>query len=325
MSNLAVKYMGLDLENPFVVSSSSLSNTVEKVKGCEAAGAGAVVLKSLFEEEIQASIDSMGRSAMEHTEALDYISSIETSTGLQEYVDLIRGSKKVVSIPVIASVNAVREEWWVDHVPKLESAGADAIELNISRLPNDYRDSDEKVIDFYVRTVQHVRKLVSLPIAVKIGHYFTSIPSVVDKLAWAGADGVVLFNRFYQLDIDIKSMKLTNASPLSSPEDLAVPLRWLTLLYGDVQLDMAASSGVHNGNGAVKAVLAGATVVQVCSALYKHGVEYLGSMKEEFSDWMETHKFDTVAEMRGRLSQKHSNVPESYERLQYIKALVGQE
>ncbi len=325
MSNLAVKYMGLDLDNPFVVSSSSLTNTVEKVKQCEAAGAGAVVLKSLFEEEIQASIDSMSHSALEHTEALDYITSMETSTGLQQYVDLIRGAKEAVSIPVIASVNAVREQWWVEHVPKLESAGADAIELNISRLPNDYRDSDEKVVDFYVRTVQQVRKLVTVPIAVKIGYYFTSIPSVVDKLVWAGADGVVLFNRFYQLDIDIKNMKLTNASPLSSPEDLAVPLRWLTLLYGDVELDMAASSGVHNGNGAVKAILAGATVVQVCSALYRHGVEYLSTMKQEFADWMETHKFDTVPEMRGRLSQKHSNVPESYERLQYIKALVGQE
>lgn len=325
MSNLAVKYMGLDLDNPFVVSSSSLTNTVEKVKQCEAAGAGAVVLKSLFEEEIQASIDSMSQSALEHTEALDYITSMETSTGLQQYVNLIRGAKEAVSIPVIASVNAVREQWWVEHVTKLESAGADAIELNISRLPNDYRDSDEKVVDFYVRTVQQVRKLVTVPIAVKIGYYFTSIPSVVDKLVWAGADGVVLFNRFYQLDIDIKNMKLTNASPLSSPEDLAVPLRWLTLLYGDVELDMAASSGVHNGNGAVKAILAGATVVQVCSALYRHGVEYLSTMKQEFEDWMETHKFDTVPEMRGRLSQKHSNVPESYERLQYIKALVGQE
>lgn len=325
MSSLAIKYMGLDLENPFVVSSSSLTNTVEKVQRCEAAGAGAVVLKSLFEEEIQASIDSMSQSAMEHTEALDYITSVETSTGLQQYVELIRGSKEAVSIPVIGSVNAVREQWWVEHVPKLESAGADAIELNISRLPSDYRDSDEKVIDFYIRTVQEVRKLVTVPIAVKLGHYFTSIPAVVDKLAWAGADGVVLFNRFYQLDIDIKKLKLSNASPLSTPEDLAVPLRWLTLLYGDVELDMAASSGVHDGHGAVKAILAGATVTQVCSALYKHGVEYLGTMKEEFSAWMETHKFDTVPEMRGRLSQKHSNVPESYERLQYIKALVGQE
>lgn len=325
MSNLSVKYMGLDLDNPFVVSSSSLTNTVEKVKKCQAAGAGAVVLKSLFEEEIQASIDSMKQSALEHTEALDYITSVETSTGLQQYVDLIRGAKAAVSIPVIASVNAVREEWWIEHVPKLESAGADAIELNISRLPNDYRDSDDKIIDFYIRTVQQVRKLVTVPIAVKIGQQFTSIPSVVDKLAWAGADGVVLFNRFYQLDIDIRQMKLTNASPLSSPEDLAAPLRWLTLLYGDVELDMAASSGVHDGHGAVKAILAGATVTQVCSALYRNGVEYLGTMKEELTRWMEDHKFDSIPEMRGRLSQKHSHVPETYERLQYIKALVGQE
>lgn len=325
MSNTSVTYMGLELDNPFVVSSSSLTNSIEKVKKCESAGAGAVVLKSLFEEEIQASIDSMSQSAMEHTEALDYITSIETSTGLQQYVNLIRGAKEAVEIPVIASVNAVREHWWVEHVPKLESAGADAIELNISRLPNDYRDSEENVLDFYVRTVKEVRKTVSLPIAVKIGHYFTSIPSLVDKLTWAGADGVVLFNRFYQLDIDIKNMKLTNASPLSSPEDLSVPLRWLTLLYGQVELDMAASSGVHTGEAAVKTILAGATVAQVCSALYRHGVEHIGSMKEELIRWMEAHKFDTIPEMRGRLSQKHSNVPETYERLQYIKALVGQE
>lgn len=325
MSNLAIQYMGLDLETPFVVSSSSLTKSVDKIKKCEASGAGAVVLKSLFEEEIQASIDSMGQSTLEHTEALDYITSTQTSTSLQQYIDLIRGARDAVSIPVIASVNAVREQWWVEHVPKLESAGADAIELNISRLPSDYRDSDEKIIDFYVRTVQQVRKIVTVPIAVKIGHYFTSIPSVVDKLAWAGADAVVLFNRFYQIDIDIKNMKLTNSSPLSSPEDIAVPLRWLTLLYGHTDLDMAASSGVHDGHGAVKAILAGATVVQLCSALYKHGIEHLTTVKEEFSEWMETHRFDSVPEMRGRLSQKHSNVPESYERLQYIKALVGQE
>ena len=324
MADLRVRYMGLELANPFVVSSSSLTNTVDKVKQCETAGAGAVVLKSLFEEEIQAEIDASAAGA-EHTEAADYIREIQTEAGLRRYTSLIRDGKAAVRIPVIASINAVSRDWWEEHVPALEEAGADAIELNISFMPYDYKDDDDEVTEFYVRTVEAIRGLVSIPIAVKIGHYFSSIPRMVDRLRWAGAAAVVLFNRFYQLDIDIEALRLRSGSPMSSPADLAFPLRWITMIYGSTEAELAASSGVHSGADAVKALLAGAHVVQVCSALYKHGVEHLSPMRDEMISWMERHSFTTIEQFRGKLSRTRSETPDSYERLQYIKALVGQE
>lgn len=323
MADTRVQYMGLSLANPFVVSSSSLTDSAEKVKKCADLGAGAVVLKSLFEEEIQAEIDASAEGT-EHTEAVDYIREIQTGAGLKRYTTLIKDAKAAVSIPVIASVNAVTRNWWEQHVPKLEAAGADAIELNISLMPYDYKDSEAAILDFYIKTVESVSKLASIPIAVKIGHYFTSIPAVVDALKWAGADAVVLFNRFYQLDIDIENLRLKSGSPMSTPADLAYPLRWITMLYGKTEAQLAASSGIHSGADAVKAILAGAQVTQVCSTLYKNGCDQLTALQTELADWMDRHSFSTIASFRGKLSQKRSEKPESFERLQYIQALVGQ-
>lgn len=324
MADLRVTYMGLALGSPLVVSSSSLTNTPEKVQKCAEAGAGAVVLKSLFEEEIQAEIDASEHGA-EHTEAADYIREIQTGAGLKRYTDLIRGAKAASAVPVIASINAVSRNWWESHVAKLQEAGADAIELNISLMPYDYKDNEADVSEFYVKTVEAVLKRVSIPVAVKIGHHFTSIPAIVDRLKWAGARAVVLFNRFYQLDIDTDSLSLRSGSPMSTPADLAFPLRWLTMLYGKTEAELAASSGVHSGNDAVKALLAGAQVVQVCSALYKNGVDHLATMNDEITAWMDGKSYATIDQFRGKMSQKRSDRPESFERLQYIKALVGQE
>lgn len=324
MADLRVRYMGLDLENPLVVSSSSLANTAEKVEKAAEAGAGAIVLKSLFEEEIQAAIDS-DMVGTDNTEAIDYVRAVETDAGLSKYRALIKDSKAAVSVPIIASINAVTPEWWIEHVPTLETAGADAIELNISMMPYDYKDNDQKILDFYVDTVTRVTKKVTVPVAVKIGHYFSSIPAIVDKLKWAGASAVVLFNRFYQIDIDIKNMSLKSASPLSTEADISFPLRWISMLYGKSEIEFAASSGVHNGEDVVKVLLAGAQVAQVCSALYKNGVSHLASMRDGVAAWMDAHSFTTVEQFRGKLSQKRSETPENYERLQYIKALVGHE
>ena len=323
MADMRVRYMGLELSNPFVVSSSSLTDSVEKVKKCAAAGAGAVVLKSLFEEEIQAEIDASGEGA-EHTEAADYIREIQTGAGLKRYTDLIAGCKDAVDIPVIASINAVSHNWWETHVPALEKAGADAVELNISMMPYDYHDDEAAISEFYVKTVEAVKRLVSIPVAVKIGHYFSSIPAMVDRLKWSGAKAVVLFNRFYQLDIDVEHMSLRSGSPMSSSRDLAFPLRWITMIHGKTEAELAASRGVHTGEDAVKALLAGAQVVQVCSALYQQGLDHLGEMQQGLTSWMDNHSFSTIQQFRGKLSQKRSSQPESFERLQYIKALVGQ-
>jgi len=323
MADLRVTYLGLKLENPIVVSSSSLTNTAEKVLQAAEAGAGAVVLKSLFEEEIQAEIDAGSRESYEHTEAADYIRSMETDAGLKRYKSLIRASKESVKIPVIASINAVDSDWWIQHVPALEAAGADALELNISLLPGSYTKKDNDVLAYFVNTVKAVRKAVSIPISVKIGQNFSSIPAIVDALKWAGADGVVLFNRFYQLDFDIDKLEVKSGAPFTRPQDISVPLRWISLLYGHAGVEIAASSGIHDGKGVIKALLAGAQVAQVCSTVYRNGLDQIGAMRNELSAWMDEKQFKTVSDFRGKLSRKSSKSPESYERLQYIKALVG--
>lgn len=324
MADLRVRYMGLELANPLVVSSSSMANTVEKIEKAAAAGAGAIVLKSLFEEEIQAAIDS-DMIGVDNTEAIDYVRAMETDAGLSKYRALIKDAKAAVDVPIIASINGVTPEWWIEHVPALEKAGADALELNISMMLRDYHDCGEKVCQFYTDTVSAVAERVSIPISVKIGHYFSSIPALVDRLKWSGASAVVLFNRFYQIDIDINAMRLKSASPLSTTADLAFPLRWISKLSGHTDIEFAASSGVHSGEDVVKVLLAGAQVSQVCSALFKHGVGHLSSMRDGLAAWMDDNSFATVDQFRGKLSQKRSDAPESYERLQYIKALVGHE
>jgi dihydroorotate dehydrogenase (fumarate) len=323
MIDLRVQYMGLSLENPLVVASCGLTRTADQVQQWEEAGAGAVVMKSLFEEEIQAHIDEES-SGTEHTEALDYIRELETSAGIQAYTKEIRNAKKQTSIPVIASINAASRDWWVDHVPAVADAGADAIELNISLMPYDYKNEEARILDFYTSTVEAVRARVGVPIAVKIGSHFTSIPALVDRLHWAGAQAVVLFNRFYQLDIDIEKLQLRSASPFSSRDDIALALRWITVTYGKTEAEFAASGGIHTGEDVVKTLLAGAQVAQVCTALYQNGENHLRGMKDEIAAWMERHSFSTIPQYRGKLSQKRSDHPETFERLQYIKALVGQ-
>lgn len=325
MAELGVSYLGLKLDNPIVVSSSSLSNTVDKVKLAAEAGAGAVVLKSLFEEEIQADIDAGLDGGYDHTEAADYIRSMQTDAGMKRYRTLISGSKEAVTVPVIASINAVNSDWWTEHVSALEKAGADALELNISLLPGSYTKKDNEVVDYYVNTVKAVCREVTIPISVKIGQYFSSIPALVNALKWAGADGVVLFNRFYQLDFDIDGLTVKSGAPFTKPRDISVPLRWISSLYGRTDLDLAGSSGIHDGKGLIKILLAGAQVGQICSTIYRNGLGQIEAMKEQLSAWMDDKGFKNVSDFRGSLSQKESKSPQAYERLQYIKALVGRE
>lgn len=322
MVDIRTTYMGLPISTPFIVSSSSLTQTPEKIQQCAAAGAGAVVVKSLFEEEIEAAIQE-DTGGTEHTEAEDYIRQLQTDAGITAYARLIRRTKETVEIPVIASINAVTRNWWEQHVLSLVRAGADAVELNISRLPRDYSQGEDDILTFYTETVRAVAKHVSIPIAVKVGPHFTNIPALIDSLSWAGASTVVLFNRFYQLDINLKDLTLTSGSPFSSSQDLALPLRWISLTYGRSKAELAISTGVHSGHDAVKGLLAGAQGIQVCSALYKNSVEYLQTMRDELTQWMEEHKFSTIQQFRGKLSQKRSDAPEEFERLQYIKALSG--
>ncbi len=322
MLDLSTVYLGQTLRSPIMVSSSPLTNTPERVKLLEDAGAGAVSLRSIFEEEIEGAIENLERQ-VEHTEAWDYIRGHEMSHGLDEYRRLIRGCKETVSIPVFASMNAKSSSFWVDHVKALEDAGADGIELNLSVLPVDYHDTEERIIQFYVDTVKKVKQRISVPLAVKIGYYFTSIPSLVDKLYYAGANAVVLFNRFYQVDIDPVKEDLGRMSPISAPTDYTIPMRWVMLIYGKTPIDLATSSGVHDGETVAKMLLAGATVTQVCSTLLKNGVEHLHAMRNDLEAWMRQKGYSSIDQFRGKLSQKHSKRPKSFERLQYVKTVAA--
>jgi dihydroorotate dehydrogenase (fumarate) len=323
MADLSTTYMGLPLANPLMVASCSLTKTADGVRRC--ADAGAVVLKSLFEEQILAEISGAGgeTSMSWHPEALDYVRRMGLELGPRTYLKLIEESKKAVSIPVIASLHCVSSGVWTNYVRQIAEAGADAIELNISVMLSDPRRESGDIERVYMETVDKVVHLVTIPVAVKIGPYFTSVARVASELWMRGAKGLVLFNRFYQFDIDIDRMELASGARLSSPPEISLPLRWISLLWGKVKCDFSASTGAHDSAGVIKLLLVGATTVQLCSALYRRGLDHIGTIHTELETWMDAHAFKSVGQLRGRLSQSQSDKPELFERLQYIKALVG--
>lgn len=325
MVELSTKYMGMDLRNPLIVASSGLVNSLEGVEKCAESGAGAVVLKSLFEEQIEADTKELMEHIWlnGHTEAFDYVRGMGMSLGPSDYLKLIEDVKKKVTIPVIASLNCVSAKWWVDYAKQIENTGADALELNISVMPSDPNRVSEEIEKQYYDIVEGVRRHINIPIAVKIGPFFTSIARMARELYRRGVSALVLFNRFYQLDIDVDGIKLVGGNPLSSPKEMNLPLRWIALLSGRIECDFAASTGVHNGIDAIKMILAGAKAVQICSALYQNGVEQIGRVQKEMEDWMKGHNFESLSDFRGILSQEESDKSELYERLQYIKALSG--
>jgi len=304
MADLAVTYMGIQLKNPIIVSSSSLTNTVEKIKRCEDSGAGAVVLKSLFEEQIEARTAEIEEDSWPypHPEAFDYVRQMGMRLGQDEYLKLIKDAKKAVKIPVIASLNCITPKWWNSYAAEIARAGADAIELNIAILPVDPKHSAEEIEKAYVRIVEGIRRKVDLPIAAKIGPYFTSLPRITRELRNAGTAALVLFNRFYQLDIDIEKLELTPGYHLSSPDEIYVPLRWIAILSTQVGCELAASTGIHDGSAAIKQLLAGAQVIQICSNLYQKGMGRIKEILEELGSWMDAHGYQKIEEFRGKMS-----------------------
>jgi len=243
--------------------------------------------------------------------------------GPQRYLDLIGEAKAAVDIPIIASMNCVTSKWWGNYGKQIEAAGADAVELNIAVMPRNESESAESVEKRYLRIVNRVRQQVDLPLAVKIGPYFTSLPIFAAELRKAGASALVLFNRFYQMDIDIEAEDLAPGYQFSTPEEIYTSLRWVSILSGDVGCDLSASTGVHSTDGVIKQLLAGATTVQMCSALYRSGFEIITQIHDELVAWMERKRYKSISDFQGKLSQSASDDPESYERLQYIKALTG--
>ncbi len=322
MADLSTKYMGLALANPIIVGSSGLTNSAEGVKKCEDAGAGAVVLKSIFEEQIVGEVanlvDASGPSYW-HSEAAEYIRSYGRANAVEHYLDLIREAKAAVSIPVIASIHCVTAGAWTDFAQQVQQAGADALELNIFILPADPEVGGTETEEIYLKVADTVKHKASIPVALKIGSYFSGLAHTAVELSRRDIDALVLFNRFARFDFDIDDLKLVPADVTSTPDEVFVPLRWVSILSGLVDCDLAATTGIHDGKAVVKQLLAGASAVQICSALYKHGVGRIGEMLGEVAAWMEGQSFSSITDFRGRMSQSESENPAAYERVQFMK------
>lgn len=323
MSNLSTSYMGIELKNPLIVSSCDLTGDIQNIKKCEEAGAGAVVLKSLFEEQIETETKELIGNIWltDHTEAFEYVKGMSMANGPEVYLELISKAKKETSIPIIASLNCISAKWWLDYAKQIESSGADALELNISILPSSLERSSEEIEQIYIEITEDVTKKIDLPIAVKIGDKFTSVAKIAYNISKTGVSGLVLFNRFYQLDIDTEKLKLVGGNPLSSESEMSTSLRWIALLSGRIPCDFAATTGIHTGKDAIKQILVGAKAVEVCSTLYTNGLDYIKEILTEIELWMDKYNYKNIEDFRGKLSKKESDKPELYDRLQYIKAL----
>ncbi len=320
--NLSTTYLGLTLDNPVVVSSSKLTGNIENVKACAKAGAGAVVLKSLFEEQITARVETKLRKNdmyFWYPEASAYIQDISKGAGADEYLKLIVEAKKTVKIPVIASVNCVSPLEWPKFAAKIQDAGADGLELNIAIFPNSKDLSSQQIEDAYVDILKAVKKEVTIPVAVKIGPFFTNTMAMGFRLAEAGADGLVLFNRFYNPDVDIATVKVVTDNVYSSPDEKSVSMRWIALLSANgITCDLAASTGIHYSIGVAKQLLAGATVAQICTTLYQNGIPYIYEITQGLAEWMKKKGYKEIADFRGLVNKTPENTA-GFERLQYMK------
>lgn len=320
--NLSTRYLGLKLRNPIIVGSCRLTDSAEGVKKCAEAGAGAVVLKSLFEEQITAEIAeavSASQSADAYGYAADYISGYGAESAVGDYLRLVEASKKAVDIPVIPSVNCVTAKGWISFVRRVQNAGADALELNVwvnPSAPNRSLEDNEKV---YLDVLAAVKAEVSIPVALKVGPFFSSLSSSLTRLGIRGADGLVLFNHFYQPDLDIEAFKVVAGPALTTAEDMGLPLRTIAQLAGNMPCDLCASSGVTSGESVVKMLLVGASAVQIVSAFYRGGVDQIGGMLADIGSWMERHQFEAIDRFRGKMQQEGWPDGAAYDRVQFMR------
>jgi len=324
---LSTTYLGLKLRSPLVVSASPLSEKIDNLQRMQDAGAGAVVLHSLFEEQIEREQYELHHHLTHGTEsypeALTYFPEPpQFKLGPEEYLNHIRRAKSSVDIPVIASINGSTIGGWTSFARDMQQAGADALELNIYYIPTDLDLTSEAVEQTYLRILTSVRAAVTIPVAVKLSPYFSSFANMAKRLDEAGADGLVLFNRFYQPDIDLEELEVRPNVLLSTPQDLRLPLRWIAILYGQIKANLAASSGVHTGKDAAKLLLAGAQVTMMTSALLSRGIEHIRTVEAELRAWMNEKEYTSVDQMRGAMSQKNVSDPSAFERAQYMRALT---
>ena len=326
MSDLSTSYLGLSLKNPLVVSPSPLCEDLGAIRKMEDAGASAVVLHSLFEEQLTLDSQDLDRFLTSGTEsfaeALSYFPDMgQFKLGPEAYLEHIQKAKKAVKIPIIGSLNGVSTGGWVSYAKKIEQAGADALELNVYYIATDPDMSGPQVEQMYADLVRDVRGSLKIPVAVKLGPYFSSMASVARRLDQAGANGLVLFNRFYQPDFDLEKLEVTPNLNLSRSEELRLRLCWVAILSGRIKADMAITGGVHTAEDVIKSMMAGAKVAMMTSALLKNGVEYLKTVREGIAAWMEKHEYASIRQMQGSMSQKSVAEPAAFVRANYMKVL----
>ncbi|HEX5625278.1 MAG TPA: dihydroorotate dehydrogenase-like protein [Saprospiraceae bacterium] len=326
MPDLRTRYMGLELRTPVVVSANPLSEKLDNILAMEDAGAGAVVLFSLFEEQLR--LDAfkleqvLSTTNQSSAEASEYFPGLEDySVGPGQYLELIRQAKERVDIPIIASLNGITPEGWIDYALEMEQAGADGLEINVFFIPADHRLTAGEVESRYTEIVKMIRKTVKIPIAVKLNPYFSSMGHMAGQLQLAGADSLVLFNRFYQPDFDIDELKVLPNLEFSHPSEIRLPLLWIAILYGRIPVSLAATTGVHGAKELIKYLLAGADAAMCASALYRHGIPWIADMIDDLKLYMDTMGFSSIDAFKGSMSQQHISDPTAYERSNYIQIL----
>jgi dihydroorotate dehydrogenase (fumarate) len=326
MIDITTTYLGLSLKSPIVASASPLCESVANIRRLEDCGVAAVVLPSLFEEQLDLeslaiNVD-LSRGSESFPESLNYFPDLNTyNLGPEGYLELIRQAKKSVSIPVIASLNGVSLGGWTRYARLIEQAGADAIELNIYAIVTDPRFTTHEVENGYCELVSQVKGCVGIPVAVKLSHFFTAMAYMAARLAEAGADGLVLFNRFYQPDFDIESLEIVPTLTLSSPQELLLRLHWIAILYGHVRADFAVTGGVHSAQDVLKSMMAGAHIAMMTSTLLQNGIEHATVVLNDLRRWMEEHEYESIRQMRGSMSQRSVSNPAAFERGNYMRVL----
>ncbi|UCF63898.1 MAG: dihydroorotate dehydrogenase-like protein [bacterium] len=324
MADLSTNYLGLKLKNPIIIASSTLVQNLQGVREAEQAGAGAVVIRSLFEEVIREKEAKSGELYSGHPEEYEYImSELNLEYGANYYLELIENIKSQLTVPVIASINCTTPKLWINYAKRIEMAGADALELNLSLMPMDPGKSSLDIEQEFLNIIKVARENTKLPLAVKLGPYITSLSRFANQICGSGVRSLVLFNRFYQFDIDVEKNEIIGANWYSTPAEMSLSLRWISILYKHINCELCATTGIHDSLGVIKQILAGSTAVQLASTIYLNGFSIVNTILQELNHWMDKNSYNQLDDFRGKLSLSQQKNPEHYERLQYIKALTG--
>ncbi|MCK5155797.1 MAG: dihydroorotate dehydrogenase-like protein [Spirochaetales bacterium] len=326
MVNLAASYLGLNLINPIIVASSRLTSQLDGLKKSEDAGAGAVVLKSIFEEQIESDSNSMIKGMDDfavHADAYDFFTNSSKDYYIDRYLELVEQAKKALSIPVIASINCLRPGSWLEYAHRFQEIGADALEMNMFILPSNSVETGREIEQKYIDLIKNLKNRLVIPLALKLGTYFSGMANFMKQLDDSGISGLVLFNRYYKTDIDIENLNFRAGKIISVKEESAVPLQWTALMSGELSCDICGNTGIYSGETIIKFLLAGASAIQICSSIMTEGYTVIGKMKETIENWMESKNYTSINDFSGILCQETHDDPEIWERSQYVKAVCG--